>query len=74
MLRIWLGCDHNDIRRLKNSNPNLKNAAYEILCSFYDSVPNAQRWGILIDALKEMNKHATVKDLRLEDLHHQAQG
>ena len=73
MLGIWLGCDPNDVRRLKNRNPSLKDAAYEILCSFYYSVPNDQRWGNLARALKELNKHAIVKELRLEELHWEAQ-
>ena len=47
MLGIWLGCDPDDVRRLKNRNHSLKDAAYEILCSFYNFVPNHQRWGIL---------------------------
>ena len=61
MLGIWLGCDPDDVRRLKNRNHSLKDAAYEILCSFYNFVPNHQRWGILTEALKELNKHAKVK-------------
>ena len=72
-LGIWLGCDPDSVTRLKNSTSNLKDAAYQILCSFYNSVPNDQRWGILTEALKEMNKHAKVKELRLEELHQKAQ-
>ena len=72
-LGICLGCDPNDVRRLKNGNPSLKDAAYEILCSFYNFVPNEERWGILIEALREQKKNLTVKELRLEELHQQAQ-
>ena len=61
-LGIWLGCDHNDVRRLRNVNHSIKDVAYEILCSFYDSVANEKRWGTLIEALQELNKHKTVKD------------
>ena len=71
-LGIWLGYDPNDVRRLRNNNQSIKDAAYQILCSFYDSVPNAQRWGILTEALKEMNKHTTLKELKLEELHQNA--
>ena len=73
MLGIWLGCDPDDVRRLKNRNHSLKDAAYEILCSFYNFVPNHQRWGILTEALKELNKHAKVKELGLEELHRKTQ-
>ena len=71
-LGIWLGCEPNDVRRLTNSNPNLKDAAHEILCSFYNSVPNAERWTKIIEALEEMNKRGTVKELGLEELHREA--
>ena len=72
-LGICLGCDPNDVRRLKNGNPSLKDAAYEILWSFYNFVPNEERWGILITALREQKKNLTVKELGLEELHQQAQ-
>ena len=72
-LGIWLGCDPDDVRRLKNRNHSLKDAVYEILCSFYSFVPNHQRWGVLTEALKELNKHAKVKKLELEELHRKAQ-
>ena len=68
MLGICLGCDPNDVRRLKNGNPSLKDAAYEILCSFYNFVPNEERWRILIEALREQKKNLTVKVLGLEEL------
>ena len=71
-LGICLGCDPNDVRRLKNGNPSLKDAAYEILWSFYNFAPNAEKWGILIEALREQKKNLTVKELRLEELHQQA--
>ena len=70
-LGIWLGCDPDDVRRLKNTNPNLKDATYEILCFFYHSVPNAERWMKLTEALEEMNKRGTVKELGLEELYRQ---
>ena len=72
MLGICLGCDPNDVRRLKNGNPSLKDAAYEILCSFYNFVPNEERWRILIEALREQKKNLTVKELGLEELHQKA--
>ena len=70
-LGVWLGCDPNDVRRLKNCNPNLKDAAYEILCCFYESVPDAERWIKIMEALEELRKHGTVKELRLDELHSQ---
>ena len=69
ILGIWLGCDPNDVRRLKNTNPNLKDVAYEILCSSYYSVPDAERWIRITEALEELKKHGTVKELGLEELH-----
>ena len=72
-LGICLECDPNDVRRLKSGNPNLKDAAYEILCSFFASTPNDQRWGVLIEAIRELKKNTTVKELRLEELHREAQ-
>ena len=68
-LGIWLGCDPNDVTRLRNANLSIKDTAYQILCSFYNSVPNKERSGVLIDALKELNKLSTVKELRLEKFH-----
>ena len=67
VLGNWLGCDPNDIRRRRNVNHGIKYAAYEILCSFYNSVPKEERWRILIEALRELQKNTTVKELRLED-------
>ena len=72
MLGICFGCDPNDVRRLKNGNPSLKDAAYEILWSFYNFVPNTERWGILITALRDQKKNLTVKELGLEELHQKA--
>ena len=71
-LGVWLGCDPNDVRRLENCNPNLKDAAYEILCSFYNSIPNAERWIKITEALEQLNKQGTVKELGLEELHQKA--
>ena len=73
MLGIWLEREPNDIRRLRNTNASIRDAAYQILCSFYDSVPDAQRWGILSQTLKELNKDSTLKELKLEQLHLKAQ-
>ena len=73
ILGIWLGCDPNDVKRLKHRNTNIKDAAYEILSSFYEYVPDDQRWGIVIEALRELDKNMTVKELKLEELHQRAQ-
>ena len=74
MLGIWLGCDPNDVTRLRNANLSIKDAAYQILTSFYNSrAKRSERWGILTEALKELNKHATLKELKLEELHWRAQ-
>ena len=72
-LGIYLSCNPDDVRRLKNTNTNLKDAAYEILYSFYNSVPNKERWGILIGALKQLNKNTVVMELKIEELHEKAQ-
>ena len=72
-LGIWLGCDPNDVTRLRNANHSIKDAAYQTLTSFYNSVPNKERWGILIETLKQLNRHSTIKELRLEELHQKAQ-
>ena len=72
-LGIWLRRDPNDIKRLKHRNTNIKDAAYEILSSFYDDVPDDKRWGIVIEALRELSKNMTVKELRLGELHQRAQ-
>ena len=74
ILGIWLGCDPNDVTRLRNNNPSVKDAAYQVLCSFYNSVPNQERWAILIEALGELNKHSVVNNLNLKWLHETAQG
>ena len=71
-LGIWLGCDPNDVMRLRIGNWDIRDAAYRILRSFYASVPNAERWGKVIEALEELKQHAIVKDLGLEELHHKA--
>ena len=70
-LGVYLGCDPNDVRRLKNGNMNLKEAAYEILWCFYNSAPDAERWIRITEALEELKKHGTLKELRLEKLHSQ---
>ena len=72
-LGIWLGCEPEDVRRLKISNHNLKDAAYEILFDFYYSVPDNLRWGHLITAMEVLDKHTVVKDLELNKLHEKAQ-
>ena len=72
-LGIWLGCHPNDVTRLRNANLSITDAAYQILCSFYNSVPNDQRWATLAEAMKELNKHSTVKELRLEEVAHGTQ-
>ena len=71
-LGIWLGCDPNDVMRLRTGNWDIRDAAYRILRSFYVSVPNAERWSKVIEALEELNLQAIVKDLGLEELHHKA--
>ena len=70
-LGIWLGCNPNDVTRLRNADHNIKDAAYQILSAFYELVPNDERWGILIEALEELNKQTTTKELRLEELDEQ---
>ena len=70
-LGIWLGCDPNDVTRLRNADHNVRDAAYQILSGFYELFPNEERWGILIEALEELNKHTTIKELRLEELRQQ---
>ena len=44
-LGICLGCDPNDVRRLKNGNPSLKDAAYEILCFLLQLCPKRREVG-----------------------------
>ena len=70
---IWLGCDSNDVTRLRNNNASIRDAAYQILGSFYNSVPNRERWAILAEALEELNKHSVVNNLNLKGLHETAQ-
>ena len=72
-LGIWLGCEPEDVRRLKVSNRNLKDAAYKILFDFYYSVPDSNRWRSLIRTLRELNKNTVVKELELNKLHQKAQ-
>ena len=72
-LGIWLGYDSNDVTRLCNNNPSIRDAAYQILGSFYNSVPNQERWAILAEALEELNKHSVVNNLNLKGLHETAQ-
>ena len=71
-LGIWLGCDPNDVMHLQTGNWDIKDAAYRILRSFYASVPKAERWSKLIEALEELNQRGIVKELGLEELHHEA--
>ena len=70
-LGIWLGCNPYDVTRLRNADHNIKDAAYQILSAFYEFVPNDERWRILMEALEELNKHTTIQELRLEELHEQ---
>ena len=73
-LGIGLGCDPRDVSELKQNRNNIKDVAYEILSSFYYSpVPKEERWMILIKTLGKLNKNMTVKKLRLEERHKDAQ-
>ena len=72
-LGVYLKRDQNDIWRLVNGRLDVQEAAYQILCSFYNSVPNHERWGLLIDALKELDQRVKVKELGLDKLHQNAQ-
>ena len=72
-LGIYLERDYNYIGRLKKENPNLKDAAYNILCSFYGSIPDDKRWLMLLKALKQLDKNTLVTELKLEELHKKAQ-
>ena len=72
-LGVYLGRDQNDIWRLSNTYPDVQYAAYQILCSFYNLVPNKERWGLLIEALIKLDQRVKVKQLGLDKLHEQAQ-
>ena len=73
ILGVWLGRDPNDICRLLNGCQNLKHAAYQILRSFYNSVQNKERWGLLIEALIQLDQQVKVKELGFDELHQNAQ-
>ena len=72
-LGVYLERRDNDIWQLANGRLDVQEAAYQILCSFYDSVPNHKRWGLLIEALKELDQRVKVKELGLDKLHQNAQ-
>ena len=72
-LGVYLKRRDNDIWRLVNGCQDLQHAAYQILCSFYNSVPNKERWGLLIEALIQLDQRVKVKELGLDELHQKAQ-
>ena len=72
-LGVYLKRDDNDICRLVNGCQDVQHAAYQILRSFYNSVPNKERWGLLIDALINLDQRVKVKELGLDKLNQNAQ-
>ena len=72
-LGVYLKRIDNDIWRLANGCQDVRHAAYQILCSFYNSVPNDTRWGLLIEALIELDQRVKVKELGLDELHKNSQ-
>ena len=72
-LGVYLKRDQNDIWRLANGCQDVQHAAYQILCSFYNSVPNKERWGLLIDALIQVDQRVKVKEPGLDELDQNAQ-
>ena len=73
ILGLWLQRDPNDTLRLSTLCQDTKQAAYQILCSFYNSVPNNRRWGLLIDALVNLDQRVKVRELGLDELHKNSQ-
>lgn len=69
-LGLELGCDPNEIERLKSENISVKGAAYKILASFYESVcrPDSAMWNQVRNALKELEKEKAVVELGLDRL------
>ena len=72
-LGVYLKRRDNDICRLVNRCQDVQHTAYQILRSFYNSVPNKERWGLLIEALIQLDQRVKVKELGLDELHKNSQ-
>ena len=69
-LGLELSCNPNDVARLRSENRSIKEAAYEILRSFYERNINSDKSieATLKETLTELGKGALVLNLGLEEL------
>ena len=69
-LGIWLHCDRAHVRRMRSEHYSVKGAALIILESFYNrnTEPEAEKWGMMIEALRELGKEATIERLGLKQM------
>ena len=65
---IWLGFGLDHVTRLRSEHNSVKGAALNILGTFYDgsAKPEAEKWCMIMEALRELNKEATIERLGLK--------
>ena len=73
ILGVWLERDSNYVNRLIERCQDVQHEAYQMLCSFYNSVPNDRRWDLLMKGLVEIDQRVKIKELGLDELHKNAQ-
>ena len=68
-LGIWLDCDRAHVRRMRSEHYSVKGAALIILESFYNRNTElcAEKWGMIIEALRELGKEETIERLGLKE-------
>ena len=66
-LGIWLGCDRDYVKRLKTLMNSVAGVTLEILeyCYRRDDNSGTGKWGMIIDALRELGKETTIEKLGL---------
>ena len=64
-LGITLGISPDDVR-YKVNQYDVRDAAYKFLCWTEDNYGPVEKWEKIIEALKELEKNTTIKELNLE--------
>ena len=69
-LGIWLWFKLDHVTRLRNENNSVRGAALKILGSFYEmsGKPEAKKWRMINEALRELSKDSTIERLGLSRL------
>ena len=67
-LGITLGCDPDDVKfYVTKYDRDVREAAYEFLCWTKDNYASVEMWEKLIEAMKQLEKNNTIKELGLQE-------